>query len=236
MAGNTSTANPNMPMSAQRSSANQEPTASVPGSMAKPAVIGSYKNPKEKMQVEDKRPVENTPAKELIDGATSEMERDVEDARDPIEKAKSYDEILSENDISRTKATVIIDDLLTRGHYEEDIPITQSVYLTLRTRTHDDYRRYLRALELTNPRFVDEQREIQMRYFIAASLVSFKGQTFEHPVQKVGSDRVIEKAFEARLEWISSQPEVVVTLIAMKLNKFDRMIQVVMSEGVVENF
>jgi len=235
MSGNTPSAEPNMPMSAQRSSVNQEP-ASLPGSMAKSPVIGSYKNPKDKAPVEDKRAVDVSATKALAEGATSEMTRDVADAEDPIEKSKSYDEILSENDISHIKATAIIDDMLTRGYYEEDIVITKTAFLTLRTRTHADYRRYLRALEMINPRYTDEQREIQMRYFIAASLVSFKGRTFEHPEAKVGNDRVVEKAFEDRLTWISAQPEMVVTLIAVKLNKFDRMIGLVMSEGVVENF
>jgi hypothetical protein len=207
------------------------------GSMARPGVIGSYKDPKARAtQIEDKRSPDATPAKSLVEGVTNEMQRDVDEAKEPLEKAKSYEEILEENDISRSKATAIVDDLLTKGFYEEDIAITSTAYVTLRTRSHSDYRRYLRALEVNAPRYADEQNEIQMRYFIAASLVHFKGRGFEHPEQKIGNERAVETAFGERLSWIETQPERVIGLIALKLHKFDRMIQVVMSEGVIENF
>jgi hypothetical protein len=204
--------------------------------VTKPSIIGSYTNPKEKnTPIEDKRTQDNTPAKTLVEGVTSEMEKDVAEGKDTIEKSKNYRDILIENDIPSVKAASIVDDLLCKGYYEEEIPLTNSTFVTFRTRSHSDYRRYLRALEITNPRYADEQQEIMTRYFIAASLVSFKGKIFDHPEAKVG-DPSVEAAFEQRLAWIEKQPEPLVTLLAVKLHKFDRTVQVVMSEGVVENF
>jgi hypothetical protein len=74
------------------------------------------------------------------------------------------------------------------------------------------------------------------RYYLAASLVAFKGQTFTHPEVSKSKPEVVEQAFQDRLEWIEKQGEALIFLLAQKLSKFDRVIQVVMSEGVVENF
>ena len=238
MAGNTTSPGPTVSlheMQSQQSTA--ENKNSPPGSMARPSVIGSYKDPRGRTApVEDKRAPDTTPARAIVDSVADEMQRDVTETKESVEKAKTYEEILKENDISLSKATAIVDDLLTKGYYEEDIPVTSNSYVTLRTRAHSDYRRYLRALEVNSPRYADEQNEIQMRYFIAASLVNFKGQSFEHPEQKIGNESAVEAAFAARLQWIERQPERLITLIALKLHKFDRMIQVVISEGVIENF
>jgi hypothetical protein len=163
------------------------------------------------------------------------MRRDVSEGKDAAARAKSYDEILSDNEISKNKASAIVDDLLTKGFYQEDIPLTSSVFLTLRTRTHADYRRYLRQLEIDSPRYIDEQHEIQMRYFVAASLVAYKGQEFAHPSHRA-TQAEIDELFKKRLDFVEGLPERVVALIASKLAKFDRVVQIVMSEGVVENF
>jgi hypothetical protein len=121
--------------------------------------------------------------------------------------------------------------MLEKGFYEESVPVTKSVVATFRTRAHADYVRYLRALETYNPKYVEEQQEIQIRYFLAASLVSFKGTVF-----KVAAGEDAEKFFDRKLEWIEAQPETVIRLIAVKLSKFDQQIQTIMSEGIVENF
>jgi hypothetical protein len=200
--------------------------------------IGSYSKPGgpsgTPSVTEVKKPQE-TPAKSLVDGAQEEMRRDVSEGKDAAARAKSYDEILSDNEISKNKASAIVDDLLTKGFYQEDIPLTSSVFLTLRTRTHADYRRYLRQLEIDSPRYIDEQHEIQMRYFVAASLVAYKGQEFAHPSHRA-TQAEIDELFKKRLDFVEGLPERVVALIASKLAKFDRVVQIVMSEGVVENF
>lgn len=202
----------------------------------RPPVFGAYRDPSKKNPViAESRPTPNTPAKALTEGLQEDMQKDIEQTKETTIKAKGYAEILEEAEISLDKARMIVDDLLTKGYYEEDIQITKSSYVTLRTRTHADYRRYLRALEAVNPKYIDEQQEIQIRYFLAASIVAFKGQAFSHPKPSAG-DTAIEDAFDQRLEWITNQPDTLINLIAVKLSKFDRMVKVVMSEGVIENF
>lgn len=204
--------------------------------------IGNYKKPDIEDQevegnfdIEDKRENVSTPASTMAEGIKGDLEKDIQEQSSTAKKAKSYDEILKENDIPLDKAHAIVDSILMNGYYEETLPITKTATVTFRTRLHSDYKRYLRALEILNPRYVDEQREIQSRYFLAASLSSFKGQVFEHAGPK-DSKEIADRSFEARLDWIEQQPENLILLLLNKLAQFDRTVAVVMSEGVVENF
>jgi hypothetical protein len=205
----------------------------------RPPVIGSYKKPpapaaveaEEDLEIVDKRPKADTPASSLSEGIQEELKDSIDRTKKTAEKAKSYEEILSERDISLQKAHAIVDAMLERGFYEETMSVTRSSTVTFRTRVHADYVRYLRALELYNPKYVEEQQEIQIRYFLAASIVSFKGHSFNKA--KDASD---DEFFDTKLDWLSNQPESLVRLLATKLSKFDQQIQIVMSEGVVENF
>jgi len=204
--------------------------------MNKAPVIGSYKKPQVPeqevdLEIVDKRQKVETPATSLSTGVQEDLKDSIDRTKDGVEKSKSYDEILSEHDITVQKAHTVVDAMLEKGFYEESVPITKSVVATFRTRAHADYVRYLRALETYNPKYVEEQQEIQIRYFLAASLVSFKGVTF-----KIASGEDAEKFFDRKLEWIEAQPETVIRLMAVKLSKFDQQIQTIMSEGIVENF
>jgi len=198
----------------------------------RPPMIGSYKDP---AKAGTPNASVDSPAVKLAEGVQNEIKKDIEDNKQGAVKAQGYQEILEEAEISIQKAHAIVDDLLTKGYYEEDIKITKTTYVTFKTRTQADYRRYLRALEVVGPKFIDEQQEIQLRYFLAASLVSFKGQKFETDKSN-GRDDGVSDAFNKKLDWLNNQPDSLVTLLAVKLSKFDRMVKVVMSEGVVENF
>lgn len=203
-------------------------------------VIGSYRRPASagasappaasdpEPEIVDKRPKVSTPSGSLSEGLQEDLKSSIDRTKEAAEKAKSYQEILSERDIPLAKAHAIVDGMLEKGFYEETIGLTNSASVTFRTRAHSDYVRYLRALETYNPKFVEEQQEIQIRYYLAASLVAFKGVTF--------SEKDPEKLFDAKLDWIEKQPERLISLLATKLSKFDVQIQVVMSEGIVENF
>lgn len=202
-------------------------------------VIGSYKKPMvpadaqqsdtAEPQIVDKRPKIDSPTKALSEGVTEDLKDSIERTKGAAEKAKSYEEILAEHDIPLAKAHAIVDAMLEKGFYEDTLAVTKSSSVTFRTRIHADYVRYLRALEVYNPKYVEEQQEIQIRYFLSASLISFKGVSFSNQEDP-------EKAFDEKLAWIEKQPERVIHLLAGKLSKFDLQIQIVMSEGIVENF
>jgi hypothetical protein len=193
-------------------------------------IVGSYSNP------DAEGPVTTTAAKALVDGIESDLGQQVEEDTLTVEKAKSYEEILKEADISVEEAQVIVDDILMKGYYEETYKVTNRISVTLRTRSHADFIRYHLALEANNPKFMDEMQEIALRFFLAGSLVRLGDTVFNHPDRDKATDDQLHDAFDKRLRWIEKQPERVIALLADKLNKFDKKVAVVMSEGVVENF
>jgi len=203
--------------------------APVIGSYRKPATTGEARtDASPEPQIVDNRPKVESPSRSLTEGVQEDLKSSIDRTKDAAEKAKTYAEILSERDIPLAKAHAIVDGMLEKGYYEETVGFTLNTTVTFRTRAHADYVRYLRALETYNPKFVEEQQEIQIRYYLAASLVAFKGVTFP--------EKDPEKLFDSKLDWIQAQPERVINLLATKLSKFDQQIQVVMSEGIVENF
>jgi hypothetical protein len=203
-------------------------------------VIGSYSDPDgespQEIKVEDKRKKKETPTSSMAEGITANMRKDLKDAEAVQEKVKDYREILKEAEISEQDASVIVDDMLTKGFYEETYKITKKTSVTFRTRAYSDYIKYTRALEVYNPKYVQEQQEIMARYFLAASLVSYKGITFEHPEDKSDESEEARKAFNDRLSWVTAQPQHLVDVLIRTLRKFDHKVQTVMSEGVIENF
>ena len=204
--------------------------------MSKAPVIGSYKKPQvpdqeADLEIVDKRPKVETPATSLSTGVQEDLKDSIDRTQKSADKAKTYEDTLSEYAIPLQKAHAVVDSMLEKGYYDEVVPVTKNTVATFRTRAHADYVRYLRALELYNPKYVEEQQEIQIRYFLAASLVSFKGIVFRQE-----SDEDLEKFFDRKLTWVETQAEPVIRLLATKLSKFDQQIQTIMSEGIVENF
>ncbi len=200
-------------------------------------VIGSFKRPTANTpdavevapDIVDKRVKVETPARAMAEGVQDELKDSLDRTKATTEKAKTYDEILSEHDIPLSKAHAVVDAMLEKGYYEETVKVTNTTTATFRTRLHADYIRYLRALETYNPKYVEEQQELQIRFFLAASIVAFKGMVLPKKEDA-------EAYFDSKLEWIGKQPEAVIRLLATKLSIFDRQIAIIMSEGVVENF
>ena len=188
--------------------------------------IGSYK----------KQPEVQTPAKSLVEGVQADLGQQIEESKDIVEASKSYEEILKEAEISLDDAQSIVDDMLLQGYYEESYPLTKRVSVTFRTRTQADYVRYSIALEAISPKFVDQLQELMVRYFLAGSLVRFGDQNLPYPDRTKENLEKVNDAFDKRLEWIESQPERIVALLAQKLNKFDKKVAVVLSEGVANFF
>lgn len=192
--------------------------------------IGAYTAPSEQTA---KTPT--TPAGAVAAGIENDLQDDIKENQGREQKNKSYTEILKDNNILVNDAQAIVDDLMTKGYYSEDIQVTKRITVTFRTRSHNDYLRYNTALQILNPRFKQEEEELAIRYCLAGSICRFDKTNFEHPVPKT-EDAEVQRMFDARLDWIEKQPERLIALLAVKLNKFDQRIMVVMSEGVAENF
>jgi hypothetical protein len=209
--------------------------------MTRAPTIGSYRRETKEgsapVEMVERKKDEATPARALSTGIEEDLKDSVNKTKGNAEKAKTYEELLADKDIPLQKAHAVVDALLEKGHYDETyeikLPTRTPITVTFRTRAHSDYLRFLRALEAHAPRYVDEQREIQARYFLAASLVAFRGHVFR---REVTSDENASAAFEERLDWIEAQPERIINLLTQKLHEFDVMVNTIMSEGLVENF
>jgi len=207
--------------------------------MNKP-MIGSYGPPSddevETPIVEAEKEIPNTPARSVVAGIKEDLKSDTDELTENVEKVQSYKDVLEDHDITLDKARSIVDDLLTQGFYEERVLITKSVFVVFRSRTHEDYRRYHTALEVTNPKYKEEMNEIALRYCLAGSIVRFRDHKFDHPDINKSTFEERGTAFDKRLDWIEQQPERLIAILAVKLNIFDLRIATVMSEGVIENF
>jgi hypothetical protein len=156
----------------------------------------------------------------------------MQDAMLPVE---NYQEHLKQYGISEEKAARIVDDLLTKGFYEEDFPISKRVSLTLRTREHRDTIRMQIALQVQRPLFTDTLNELVSRYNLAASLSAYNGTSYYFPSLE-DEDEKADKLFDVRLKAAEHLPAAIFSMATMLLAKFDRMILAVMCEGVAENF
>lgn len=200
--------------------------------------IGNFQDPSKKTPEtsEEGQKAQPTPAKRLVDSVQNTMETNVSMREGAAQRSDDWKDKLKAQGVSVDKAGGIIDDMLTQGYYEESYNVTKRVKVRFRSRSQGDYRRYLRALDIVNPRFNDEMQEIAMRYFIAASIVSYHGTEFFHPDATTASKKEIEEAFEERVIWVEKQPAQVMVLLSQKLRTFDEMLATVFSEGVIENF
>lgn len=176
-----------------------------------------------------------TPGKTVVDAVEKTIEKDLLETSAVVDKALSYEDLLKEEGITLDEANKIKDAILIQGYYSETTQITSTVSVTFRTRTYDDIRRFHQELEAYQPKFVTERNEIAMRYFLAASLEAFKGDTFTFP-HPTREPELAKAAFDKRHEYILGLPEVLIEKLCAILQKFDYKTRIVWSEGAVESF
>lgn len=179
--------------------------------------------------------VSKTPIGGMQDGIEQALQDSVQADEEVVNLAVSFEDRLKEEGIPLKVASAIVDSLFTEGHYEETVTLSKAVTVTFRTRKLEDYDRYVRALESANLKYRTSQEALKAEYFLTASIRAYRGELLYYPGDKA-SPAEIEDAFTKRLNWLNTQNELVVNLLTNKLNQFDRKIQIVMSEGVVENF
>jgi|MudIll2142460700_1097286.scaffolds.fasta_scaffold00022_26 hypothetical protein len=180
-------------------------------------------------------PAEMTPPEttgEKTAQARVDLYTDIQDAMLPVEDYRKY---LEEHDISEEDAARIVDDLMTKGYYEEEIPITRRVSMKLRTREQRDVVRVQLAMQVQRPLFQDSMSELVSRYNLAASLAAYNGKEYYFPGPTDSLERV-DELFDERLKVVEKLAAAVFSRLTMSLAKFDRKVLAVMREGVAENF
>jgi hypothetical protein len=148
----------------------------------------------------------------------------------------SYEDKLKAAKLTKEKAAMIIDAIMSRGFYSEEIPLTRTIKIRLRTRGARDSRRANEMLEAQRWSLDAHYYQAQSRLLLAASLEQFGSQKLEYPdTRKVAAD-VVEKAYAERLAYVDGLADPVLPLLFKKLFTFDNQVATALEEGTIENF
>lgn len=150
----------------------------------------------------------------------------------PVEDYKKH---LEEHDITAEEAARIVDDMMTKGFYEETFKLSKTRYCKLRTRSHRDTIRLQLAMEVQRPLFQESLDELQARYNMAASLSAYNGEEYYFPAPNDSQEKV-DKLFDERLKAVEYMPAPLFSAVSLHLAKFDQKIIAVLRPGVAENF
>lgn len=198
--------------------------------------IGNYgKNKSDGPTMAPQAKTPPTPAKTVVDAVEKTIEKDLAETGAVVDRALTYEEILKEEGITLDEANKIKHAVLIDGYYSETTQLTPSVSVTFRTRVYADIMRFHQEIEAYQPKFFSERNEIAMRYFLAASLEAFKGETFTFP-SPTRAPEDAKAAFDKRHQFVLELPEVVIERLCEILQKFDKKTRIIWSEGAVESF
>lgn len=186
-----------------------------------------------------KPPVEDPPVaqEEATTGDEDKpAEEDYARPRTPQEKAVDYAKGLKAVGLSSEEARAILETVLVNETYAETRKMGP-IEVVIRTRNYKDANRTLRFLELEKPTYALGINDLIARYNMAASLVSYGKNKFEHPTKKDGaSDEDIENAFHVRLAFVFELPVVAVDKLQQLVYDFDQKIGAVFADGAPEDF
>lgn len=202
------------------------------------AEIGSFKRSAEEKKPEGTKAVEEfvsgipgtpqpfsggeAPASSQIDQVKQSLEEEIN--RIDTSKGATYAERLKAVGITPEEAAEIVDSLLERGYYERTFRLTKKHNVTLRSRTLEAQETMQGVIEHDAPQYAITINETISKYNLAASLAEFRGKKF-----------AVED-MRNTLEFVKNLPLPVFTAMVNRLAKFDVIMNVVLSEGVVENF
>lgn len=176
-----------------------------------------------------------SPTKDALDQAEAKLAAAAARDEAALKPMASYEEQLKKVDVTNAQAAIIIDAVLLKGYYAEDVTITKTIKARFRTRNARDTKRAQEQIEAQRLTYDIHYSEVLARLLLAASLEQFAGDTFVHPPRSAKQD-VIEKAFFERLAYVDSLSDPAMRLLITKLSKFDQMIGTVLAEGSIENF
>ena len=169
----------------------------------------------------------------------AETQLDAEVSRDEaaIKPMVSYEEKLAAVKLTREQAAQIVDAVLLRGYWAEDVPVTRTIRARFRTRSARDARRAYEMLEAQRWTVDAHYSDAMSRIVLAASLEQFGGTKLPHAADlRKASAKEVEDAFVERLAYVDGLGEPAMRLLFAKLWRFDNRVSVALEEGSVENF
>jgi hypothetical protein len=152
-----------------------------------------------------------------------------------LSKEEQYEKNLVEFGITLRDARHIMEQMVTKGFYEEDFKVGP-ITCTLRTRVYEDLIRTQRLLGIERPEYASAVQEMLNRYNTAASLVRYGEYTFDHPDAMVATEKDIEDAFDKRMQFVKRLPQLVSVKVMQFSYEFDRKMIAVFGEGAPQDF
>jgi hypothetical protein len=152
-----------------------------------------------------------------------------------LSKEEQYEKNLVEFGITLRAARAIMEQMVTKGFYEEDFKVGP-ITCTLRTRVYEDLVRTQRLLEVERPEYASAVQEMLNRYNTAASLVRYGEYTFEHPDAMVATEEDLEAAFDKRMHFVKRLPALISVKVMQFSYEFDRKMIAVFGEGAPQDF
>jgi hypothetical protein len=178
----------------------------------------------------------SSPTEASLRASEARLDSEARKDEEQLQPLQTYADRLKSAGVDLVKAAKIVDEVLLRSFYAEDIQITKTIKMRLRTRTARDTRRIQELLEAANFRFDHHYRESLTRLLLASSLERFGDDKLPHPDKKSSADD-IEKMFQERIAYIDNQvSDPALRIMFAKLFKFDQMITIALEEGAIENF
>jgi len=197
--------------------------------------IGDFSRPLADRPLATQETAGPSPTQARLEQAEKRLGAQAEEAEAKLGPQLSYEERLRDVGVGRDEAAEIVDAVLLRGFYAEDIPLTPRLKLRLRTRQYRDTQRVQSYLEVARPVYETHYQEAVSRHALAASLERLGKDGFAFPGREATGEQ-IEAEFKTRLAFVDGLPEPTLRLLLHKLWKFDRKIAVVLEEGAIENF
>ncbi len=178
---------------------------------------------------------EKDTTKGKLEAAEKTLDKKADDVEQQLKPRVSYEEQLKEAGISKDEAAEIIDAVLMKGYYSEEVKLTSRISARFRTRQYRDIQRAQTIIETQRPVYEDHKQAIYLRHALAGSLERFGKDTLNFPKSNANGDEV-EKAFQERVTYVDQLSEPAMNLLYRMLFKFDQKVLTVLSEGVIENF
>lgn len=167
----------------------------------------------------------------------SRLDEEVSNTEAALKPMVSYEEKLAAAKLTREQAAQIVDAVLLKGFWAEDVQVTKTIKARFRTRSARDVRRANEMLEAQRWTIDSHYHDALSRILLAASLERFGDVVLKHvPNPRKSTEAEVEKAFTERLVYVDSLGEPAMRLLFGKLWKFDNRVSVALEEGTVENF
>lgn len=173
--------------------------------------------------------------KDNLEIAERKLEAEAEAVEAELRPMASYEERLKEVGVTRDQAAKIVNAIMTKGYWSDEIPITKTLKVVFRTRSKKDISRAQSYIEAQRPVYDAHYADLMTHHLLAASLEQFGTDKFEHPDRKATSETV-EKLFTDRFVYVETLADPAYRLLANKLATFDRKVAAVLEEGAIENF